>query len=84
MKTLSKTFYRWEFADIEDICSIEISEEVFFKRACEWYDYNSIDEVTESIADKVWDELFEERERDYLSSQEDVEQWENDMEYEPA
>jgi hypothetical protein len=81
MKTLSKTFYRWEFDDIEDICTIEISEDEFFKKACEWYDYNSIDEVTESIADKVWDELFEEWEEE---NQKDVEQWENDLEYEPA
>lgn len=84
MKTLQKTFYSGQYDDIEDICTIEVTAEDFLKRANERLECQTLEDIDAETEDLVWDELYNEREKDFLASQEDVEQWEADMECEPA
>lgn len=76
MKTLSKTFYRWEFDDIEDICTIEVTAEDFLKRANERLECQTLEDIDAETEEHVWDELFEEWEE--KNTEKDVEYWEAD------
>lgn len=81
MKTLQKTFVEWQYDDLNEICTIEVTAEEFLQRANERLECQTLEDIDAETEEHVWDELFEEWEEE---NQKDVEQWENDMEYEPA
>lgn len=74
METLTQTFWDGQFDDMNEVCTLTISKEEFFKRACEWYDYKSFEEIEEWMKDKIWDEIFEEWYE--KNAEKDVEYWE--------
>ena len=75
---ITQTFWRWEYDDMEEVCTLTISKKEMLERAKEWYDYQSFEEIEDWMKDKIWDILFEEWEEQNA----DVEYWEDeDLEF---
>ena len=47
---------------MEEEVTLEVTKDEMLRRANEWYEYNSFEEIEEWMKDTIWDMLYEERE----------------------
>ena len=73
-EVITQTFWSWEYDNMEEEVTLEVTKDEMLRRANEWYEYNSFEEIEEWMKDTIWDMLYEEREEKNA----DVEYWQSD------
>lgn len=75
MKILQKTFYEWQYDDIKDIVTLEVTAEEFLKRANERLECQTLEDIDAETEEYVWDEMSSEWEKEQASIEEEKEDY---------
>lgn len=73
---ITQTFWRWEYDDQTEVCTLTSTKEEMLEIANEYYEYEKFEDIEGWMIDTIWDILFEKWEEE--QSEKDVEYWEAD------